>query len=159
MTLAIGVKHSLQLSICGMSMSLGLSPKHSWLGRAVNCQTHFITQSQSPFLFLRILSSKQFLLLKTKMIHWRRYHFLLCHSGHIFSAKWAWSQDIQEYLINFHTWRSQRKSYPVLWEFPYKIKLITSEKSCGWNVLLGALLMWLLNAKEISWISVWLLLL
>lgn len=122
MTLAIGVKHSLQLSICRMSMSLGLSPKHSWLGRAVNCQTHFITQSQSPFLFLQILSSKQFLLLKTKMIHWRRYHFLLCHSGHIFSAKWAWSQDIQEYLSKLSHMKESKKILPRSVRIPIQNK-------------------------------------
>lgn len=43
--------------------------------------------------------------------------------------------------------------YPPRCRTPYKMKLMRSLKSCGWKVLLGALLMWWRMAIEISLIS------
>lgn len=49
--------------------------------------------------------------------------------------------------------RASPPTHPPRWTVPYKMKLMRSEKSCGWKVLLGALLICRRMAREISWIS------
>lgn len=75
----------------------------------------------------------------------------------------SWTNTWQIMQIKMHRFEmdleTNIKIYPILWQLPYKMKLIRSEKSWGWNVLLGALLIWLLIAIEIPCTSVWLLLL
>lgn len=50
----------------------------------------------------------------------------------------------------------QPPTHPPRWTVPYSINPMRSEKSCGWKVLLGTLLMCRRMASEISLISEWL---
>lgn len=146
-----------------MSAPSGPSPKHWWLGH-ISYINH-ISPLLSIVKLIFISSGAIFkpippTIENLKQLNWKEYYFLLCHPWRIFSSKLGTGLRYSNiFKVLFPDERVKERSYPILWEFPYKIKLITSEKSCGWNVLLGALLMWLLKAKEISWISVWLLLL
>lgn len=131
------------------------------LVRSVNCQsiTFYQLKSQPIFISTNAIFKAviyYYKLMKIKTSHQRMLLSKLTPWIIIFSNLGVIIRRVLK--VQFSTERI-KKSYPVRWEFPYKMKLMTSEKSWGWNVLLGALLMWLLNAREISWISVWLLLL